>query len=262
MQWTIDETARPPLHQDLTPNSDAAHLRLDPPSLIAMLALCHESPSTSRRPDHPLASAISATHQLPSSSTKTGKHRASPDREQWLLPSIALCSLIYSLHERLSDPSSLVAWSWSGFPINYRRTHVPPREGMGGPDRVLVRRRESGHSPLRMNSFQVHGAFVNARTCKLTLPFTTSLTVTDNRGHSIFATRVLVAQLTLIVARRHIRIALALIAVVALIGPLRKSAQMAPTPAPAHARVRILNAGIWTVHFGIDNAGRDSQRSM
>ena len=63
-------------------------------------------------------------------------------------------------------------------------------------------------------------------------------------------------------ARRYIRTALALIAVVALIGPLRKSAQMAPTPAPAHARARILNAGIWAVHFGIDNAGRDSQRSM
>lgn len=37
---------------------------------------------------------------------------------------------------------------------------------------------------------------------------------------------------------------------------------MAPTPAPAHARARILNAGIWAVHFGIDNAGRDSQRNM
>lgn len=37
---------------------------------------------------------------------------------------------------------------------------------------------------------------------------------------------------------------------------------MAPIPAPAHARGKILNAGIWAVHFGIDNAGRDSQRSM
>ena len=35
-----------------------------------------------------------------------------------------------------------------------------------------------------------------------------------------------------------------------------------PAPAPAHARARLLNAGIWTVHFGIDDAGRDSQRRM
>jgi hypothetical protein len=63
-------------------------------------------------------------------------------------------------------------------------------------------------------------------------------------------------------ARRYIRTALALITVVALMGPLRKSAQMVPTPSPAHARAKILNAGIWAVHFGIDNEGRDSQRSM
>jgi len=77
------------------------------------------------RPDHPLpASLASATQQRPGSSTKTDKRQASPDREQWLLPSIALGSLIYSLHERLSDPSSLVAWSWSGFPIRGPHPHV------------------------------------------------------------------------------------------------------------------------------------------
>ena len=63
-------------------------------------------------------------------------------------------------------------------------------------------------------------------------------------------------------ASRYIRASLALIAVAALIGPLRKSSPPTPAPAPAHARAGILNAGIWTVHFGIDNAGRDSQRGM
>lgn len=63
-------------------------------------------------------------------------------------------------------------------------------------------------------------------------------------------------------ARRYIRATLALIAVVAFIGPLRRSAPATSAPAPAHARARIINAGIWTVHFGIDNVGRDSQRGM
>ena len=63
-------------------------------------------------------------------------------------------------------------------------------------------------------------------------------------------------------ARRYIRASLALIAVTALIGPLRRSAPPTPAPASAHARAGILNAGIWTVHFGIDNAGRDSQRGI
>ncbi|EGN98994.1 hypothetical protein SERLA73DRAFT_54796 [Serpula lacrymans var. lacrymans S7.3] len=33
-------------------------------------------------------------------------------------------------------------------------------------------------------------------------------------------------------------------------------------PRPYKAGTRIFNAGIWTVHFGIDNVGRDSQRRM
>ena len=37
---------------------------------------------------------------------------------------------------------------------------------------------------------------------------------------------------------------------------------MAPTLAPTHARARILNAGVWAVHFGIDNAGRNNQHNM
>jgi hypothetical protein len=40
------------------------------------------------------------------------------------------------------------------------------------------------------------------------------------------------------------------------------SAPPTPAPASAHARARILRAGIWTVHFGIDNAGHDGQRGM
>ncbi len=80
------------------------------------------------RPDHPfpasLASATPTTHQRPSSWTEVSKHQASPAREQWLLPSIALGSLICSLHERLSNPSSLLAWSWSGFPTSGPHPHA------------------------------------------------------------------------------------------------------------------------------------------
>jgi hypothetical protein len=80
------------------------------------------------RPDNPfpasLASATSTTHKRPQSLSKANNRQTSPNREQWLLPSIALGSLIYSLHERLSDPSSLLAWSWSGFPISGPHPHV------------------------------------------------------------------------------------------------------------------------------------------
>jgi hypothetical protein len=131
-----------------------------------------------------------------------------------------------------------------------------------------------------MRLFQAHGASESARTCKLTSLVLPALSrITD-----IFTARVLIAQLALLapsfnwrafsvsspapltpiphIARRYIRSALALIVVVALIGPLSRSAQSAPTPVPAHSRARIVHAGIWAVHFGIDNSGRDSQHSM
>lgn len=35
-----------------------------------------------------------------------------------------------------------------------------------------------------------------------------------------------------------------------------------PPPAFLKSGRKIVNAGIWTIHFGFDNAGRDSQRRM
>lgn len=36
----------------------------------------------------------------------------------------------------------------------------------------------------------------------------------------------------------------------------------AAPPRPFHPGPRIINAGIWTVHFGVDNEGHDSQRGV
>lgn len=38
--------------------------------------------------------------------------------------------------------------------------------------------------------------------------------------------------------------------------------RMPAIPRPHRPGARIIRAGIWTVHFGIDNEGRDSQRRM
>ncbi|KZV62680.1 hypothetical protein PENSPDRAFT_657945 [Peniophora sp. CONT] len=53
----------------------------------------------------------------------------------------------------------------------------------------------------------------------------------------------------------------AVLSLAALVVPLYEYTTI-PTPHPTHARARIFNAGIWTVHFGLDDAGRDSQRRM
>ncbi|KAI9462145.1 Frag1/DRAM/Sfk1 family-domain-containing protein [Russula earlei] len=307
------------------------------------------------RPDYPFPASLDEVQQ---SSPKVGNRQAPAFREQWLLPSLALGSLIYSLHERLSDPSSLIAWSWSGFPTSGPHPHVhapltllaqvlaaflvlalspfdsPPLSK--APSRVprvaAVFPNISAH-PLVfaigvLSTYLMHtrtgwvgyaGGLLNAafltfitpailqnagaaaRTCGAGRVFgrhglsgsvflfvgTFTVAYAFVPGAWSFRERtdlVLTAQLALIapffnwhpsslssaaplppiprVARRYIRTTLALIAVATLIGPLRKSAPPAPTPAPAHERARILNAGIWAVHFGIDNAGRDSQHAM
>ncbi|EIN04946.1 hypothetical protein PUNSTDRAFT_92401 [Punctularia strigosozonata HHB-11173 SS5] len=61
-------------------------------------------------------------------------------------------------------------------------------------------------------------------------------------------------------AKRYASAVLAICSVLSVIATLYRL----PTepPRPYRPASRIIRAGIWTVHFGIDNAGRDSQRGM
>ncbi len=42
----------------------------------------------------------------------------SPPSTHWLPPSLALGGLIFSLHSLLSDPTTLIAWAWTGYPLS------------------------------------------------------------------------------------------------------------------------------------------------
>lgn len=53
---------------------------------------------------------------------------------------------------------------------------------------------------------------------------------------------------------------LALLSVASLLATLYR--WPAEAPQPHRPGPRVFRAGIWTVHFGIDNAGHDSQRRM
>ncbi|KAI0259848.1 Frag1/DRAM/Sfk1 family-domain-containing protein [Gloeopeniophorella convolvens] len=315
------------------------------------------------RPDPLLAAAqtptASSTASHPSTkSPKTDGKPAANSREGWLLPSVSLGALIYSLHERLSDPSSLIAWSWTGFPTAGPHPHlhtpltllaqvlgvlialsVSPAGSVvspltASPRAALVRSDISTH-PLTfvvgaLSAYLLHtrggwtgyaggllhavfltlitppllqraGAAARARGAGrvfgtvwavwIALLFTGTFTVAYAfvPGAWNFRERtdaVLGAQLALLApafrwrgpssagpvtrslapvappTRRLARAALALVAVAALLGPLARPAPPTPHPAPAHERARLLHAGIWTVHFGIDNAGRDSQHGI
>ncbi|KAH9972711.1 Frag1/DRAM/Sfk1 family-domain-containing protein [Lactifluus volemus] len=303
------------------------------------------------RPNSPFPAALvsvsSTVSQDSNKSSKVHNGQTPASQESWLLPSLAFGSLIYSLHDRLSDPSSLVAWSWSGFPITGPHPHIhAPLTlltqvagaflvlGLSPTSRAFVELPNISTHPLifaigALSTYILHtrtgwigytGGLLHAAFLTIITPpllqsagaaarargvgrvfgtawavwtvfmFVSTFTVAYAFVPGAWSFRertdlVLTAQLTLLApifnwnslsmsspapplppipksTRRYIRAALALVAVVALIGPLRRSAPATPAPAPAHARARILNAGIWTVHFGIDNKGRDSQRGM
>ncbi|KAF8622551.1 hypothetical protein AX15_006904 [Amanita polypyramis BW_CC] len=60
-------------------------------------------------------------------------------------------------------------------------------------------------------------------------------------------------------ARSYGRRTLALATLVSLLVTIYR---WPPTPQPSKPRQRIFNAGIWTVHFGFNNVGRDSQQGI
>lgn len=63
--------------------------------------------------------------------------------------------------------------------------------------------------------------------------------------------------------KKYALIALTLISVGSLISTMSRLPLVPPKPhKQGKADKRMLNAGIWTVHFGFDNEGHDSQRGM
>jgi hypothetical protein len=58
----------------------------------------------------------------------------------------------------------------------------------------------------------------------------------------------------------YFRVLLAIIPVLSVLVTLYRLPSQSPRPYKSGPR--ILTAGIWTLHFGIDNAGRDSQRGV
>lgn len=57
----------------------------------------------------------SAKQNIPASSQSKSENAAVPPDSKWLPAAIALGSLIFSLHCLLSDSSTLIAWSWTGY---------------------------------------------------------------------------------------------------------------------------------------------------
>lgn len=63
-------------------------------------------------------------------------------------------------------------------------------------------------------------------------------------------------------AHYRVQYTLVLLTALSLLASLWRASWPGVVPRPHREAARIVRAGIWTVHFGIDNEGRDSQRRM
>ena len=66
------------------------------------------------RPD---TTATSSTKSSPPAD-RTAPAPTPKSSPHWLPASLALGGLIFSLHSLLSDPTTLIAWAWTGFPLS------------------------------------------------------------------------------------------------------------------------------------------------
>jgi hypothetical protein len=65
----------------------------------------------------------------PASGGKTKSPNGSLVKTPWLTSAISLGGLIFSLHALLSDPSTLIAWSWTGYDQGRPKGPVPTLHG-------------------------------------------------------------------------------------------------------------------------------------
>ncbi|TFK40056.1 Frag1/DRAM/Sfk1 family-domain-containing protein [Crucibulum laeve] len=286
--------------------------------------------------------------QLPSIKTSTSTPTSLPSRPPWITASLSLGSLLFSLHNLLSEPSTLIAWSWTGYENGRPRGPVPHIHGsltlvlqslglllpiiLSSPFPSSSTYKRLSFNPLASPLWFIYGSasayamytYRNwpgyagglahamflmsitplvfqraaaagkvARTygvaflvyCLFNLASIFTAAYAFVPGGQIFRERtdlVTIAQLAcLSLAFRwpalspstlpptptlprssasHAKYLLSLISILAVLTSMYRTPSTPPQPFKPGPR--IVNAGIWTIHFGIDNEGHDSQRGV
>ncbi|TDL25465.1 hypothetical protein BD410DRAFT_836977 [Rickenella mellea] len=282
-----------------------------------------------------------STNRKDASSTASKQHSSNPQMHttglRSLCSALSFGSLMFSLHCLLSDSSTLITWSWTGYPI---RGPVPHLHGA----LTIIAQAVGIFLPLTLvwttsskNPILLHPAWFACGclctfvtySCKDWLgyfgglglaiflmsisPYILLHAATSGKTAKVFfvswlvtvllylanvwtvayafvpggvylrerSDLVLMAQILMLApsfawpksalssinslriessTRTHASSLLALISVCSMLVTMFRMPMT--TPLPYNAGPRIINAGVWTLHFGIDNQGRDSQRRV
>ncbi|KAF9790260.1 Frag1/DRAM/Sfk1 family-domain-containing protein [Thelephora terrestris] len=257
--------------------------------------------------------------------------------KSWVTSGLALGSLIFALHNLLADSTTLITWSWTGYPVQGPVPHlhgyltilaqclglaIPvllPSAWVGILRHPLWFAYGSASVYFMYNCRDWVGYFggLNVAVFSMSvLPMVLSMTAESANGRlartytlAFFVTCLLYLASVWTVAYAFVpggvylreRTDLVLLAQMALLSPaftfspplaavnqffaadmrskywhhvrttifftivtslLVTIYRLPPPPTLLKSSRRIVNAGIWTIHFGFDNAGRDSQRRM
>ncbi|KAG5716861.1 Protein cwh43 [Termitomyces sp. T112] len=289
--------------------------------------------------------AIYETHTRPTTISSTpAKEKAkvqSPSVPSWFTAALPLGSLLFTIHNLVSDPSTLIAWSWTGYQNGVPRGPVPHLHGaltliaqcaglfvpiLLVPSNAVdllthpvwfifgtlstyimyMYRNWTGYAgglglalflmsitPIVLGravhaakggAIKVFGVAMGVY-CLFNLASIFTVAYAFVPGGVYFRERtdcVLIAQMAclalafrwsqvnsqpllveMIPSKMTLSFSRALVAVISILSVLGTLYRWPSSPSrPWKSGPRIFNAGIWTVHFGIDNEGRDSQQGI
>ncbi|KAG1725361.1 uncharacterized protein EDB91DRAFT_1239861 [Suillus paluster] len=224
-------------------------------------------------------------------SSSKGNSKVSSDG--WLVASIALGSMIFTLHCFLIDPSTIIAWSWTGYKDGQPKGPLPHLHG----SLTLIAQAVG----LAMSTV-LPGCWLSSPLCAFVMyrfrdwtgfvgGLNLAVFVMSNKAGRTYFTAFFVTVLLILAdvwtvayafvpggtylrERSDLKrtvpntvpssagfLARHLLTLFSLSAVLVTIYRWAPIgPIPYKSGTGLFNAGIWTVHFGIDNIGHDSQR--